>query len=74
MVRYEDTNVFVLKTGYYCLDDEMMKAKTDEAVEQIGEEWLLEQCKDLLKNKVPVLHFYTLGKPHIVYNVLKRLL
>ena len=53
---------------------EMMNAKTDAAVEQIGEEWLLEQCKDLLKNKVPVLHFYTLGKPHIVYNVLKRLL
>jgi len=56
------------------LYDEMMKAKTDEAVEQIGEEWLLEQCKDLLKNKVPVLHFYTLGKPQVIYNVLRRLL
>lgn len=53
---------------------EMMAAKTDQGCDQIGEEWLLAQCKDLLKQKVPVLHFYTLGKPQIVYNVLKKLL
>lgn len=53
---------------------EMMAAKTDQACDQIGEEWLLAQCKDLLQQKVPVLHFYTLGKPQIVYNVLKKLL
>lgn len=53
---------------------DMMSAKTEADVEKVGEEWLLEQCRDLLKNNVPVLHFYTLGKPHIVYNVLKRLL
>lgn len=51
----------------------MMKAKTQEECDRVGEDWLLEQCKDLLKNKVPVLHFYTLGKPQVVYNVLKRL-
>jgi methylenetetrahydrofolate reductase (NADPH) len=48
-------------------------AKTDAACEQIGTEWLLAQCKDLLANGAPVLHFYTLGKPHVVYNVLKEL-
>lgn len=53
---------------------EMMKAKNEAECEKVGEEWLLEQCKDLLKNKVPMLHFYTLGKPHVIYNVLKRLL
>ena len=52
---------------------EMMKAKTEAACEQVGTEWLLHQCRDLLKNNVPVLHFYTLGKPQIVYNVLKQL-
>ena len=51
----------------------MIKAKTEADCEQVGEEWLLMQCRDLLKNKVPVLHFYTLGKPHVVYNVLKKL-
>lgn len=55
------------------LYNEMMKAKTDADCEQVGTEWLLAQCRDLLKNKVPVLHFYTLGKPHVVYNVLKQL-
>lgn len=54
--------------------NEMSKAKDDAACEQIGTEWLLHQCRDLLKNKVPVLHFYTLGKPQVVYNVLKQLL
>jgi len=55
------------------LTKEMLDAKTDEACEQIGEEWLLHQCQDLLKNGVPILHFYTLGKPHMISNVLKRL-
>lgn len=55
------------------LYDEMMKAKNDADCDKIGEEWLYQQCKDLLKNNVPVLHFYTLGKPNVIYNVLKRL-
>lgn len=55
------------------LYNEMNKAKTPEALEQIGEDWLYEQCKDLLTNNTQILHFYTLGKPNIVHNVLKRL-
>jgi methylenetetrahydrofolate reductase (NADPH) len=55
------------------LTKEMLAAKTDEACEKIGEEWLLMQCRDLLQQKVPILHFYTLGKPHVISNVLKKL-
>jgi methylenetetrahydrofolate reductase (NADPH) len=55
------------------LSKAIQDAKTDAALDQVGTEWLLHQCKDLLKNNVPVLHFYTLGKPHIIYNVLKQL-
>lgn len=55
------------------LTKEMLNAKTDLACEQIGEEWLLAQCKDLLKNGAPILHFYTLGKPHVIQNVLEKL-
>jgi methylenetetrahydrofolate reductase (NADPH) len=51
----------------------LTNAKSDAACEQIGTEWLLAQCKDLLANGAPILHFYTLGKPHIVCNVLKEL-
>jgi methylenetetrahydrofolate reductase (NADPH) len=53
--------------------NELLKCKTDADCEQVGEEWLYQQCKDLLANNVPVLHFYTLGKPKMIYNVLKRL-
>lgn len=55
------------------LCNEMMKAKTEADCEQVGTEWLLYQCRDLLKNNSPVLHFYTLGKPRVIYNVLKQL-
>ena len=55
------------------LSNEMMRCKTDEEVEQVGTEWLLMQSKDLKKNGVPVLHYYTLGKPHIISNVVKEL-
>lgn len=55
------------------LCDEMMKARTEADCEKVGTEWLLHQCRDLLKNNVPVLHFYTLGKPEVIYNVLKEL-
>jgi methylenetetrahydrofolate reductase (NADPH) len=48
-------------------------AKSEAACEQIGTEWLLAQCKDLLAHGVPLLHFYTLGKPQVVINVLKQL-
>lgn len=55
------------------LSGEMLKCKTDEDVEKVGEEWLLHQSKDLKNNGVPVLHYYTLGRPLMVGNVVKRL-
>ena len=57
----------------YELTKEMLAAKNEEAIEQIGTEWLLAQCRDLIKAGVPVLHFYTLGKPGVVIKVLKEL-
>lgn len=56
------------------LSNEILKCKTDEEVEQVGEEWLLAQSKDLKKQGVPVLHYYTLGKPHVVANVVKGIM
>jgi methylenetetrahydrofolate reductase (NADPH) len=55
------------------LSNEMLKCKNDEDVEKVGTEWMLEQSRDLKKNGVPVLHYYTLGKPHVVANVVKEL-
>lgn len=56
------------------LSNEIIKCKTDEEVEKVGEEWLLYQSRDLKKAGVPVLHYYTLGKPHIVASVVKELM
>jgi methylenetetrahydrofolate reductase (NADPH) len=55
------------------LSNAITKAKTDEEVEKIGTEWLIQQSKDLKKFGVPVLHYYTLGKPKIIFNVVKEL-
>lgn len=55
------------------LANEIAKCKSDEDVEKVGEEWLLAQSRDLKKNGVPVLHYYTLGRPHMVANVVRDL-
>ena len=44
------------------LTNEVEKCKTDKEVVEIGNQWAIEQCKELLKADVPVLHFYTMGK------------
>lgn len=44
------------------LTDEVEQAKNNEDVKKIGIEWCVQQCKELINAKVPVLHFYTMGK------------
>jgi 5,10-methylenetetrahydrofolate reductase len=51
----------------------LMQTKNEKDAEQVGEEWLLMQVNGLLKAKVPVIHFYTLGKPHVIANVMKKI-
>ena len=55
------------------LSTEIMKCKTDKDVEIVGQEWLLNQSRELKKFGVPILHYYTLGKPHVVANVVKEM-
>ena len=55
------------------LSSEIMKCKTDEEVEIVGQEWLLQQSRELKKAGAPVLHYYTLGKPHVIANVVKEI-
>jgi methylenetetrahydrofolate reductase (NADPH) len=75
---YTKKQVTILPKTFYIdlpaeLSNEMLKCKSDADVEKVGTEWLLLQSKDLKKNGVPVLHYYTLGRPHIVANVVKDL-
>jgi len=56
------------------LSNAIMRCKTDQDCEKVGTEWLTQQSKELKKFGVPVLHYYTLGKPKIVWNVVKEIL
>jgi methylenetetrahydrofolate reductase (NADPH) len=42
------------------LASEVRKCKNDDEVKQVGVEWSIEQCKELILQGVPSLHFYTL--------------
>ena len=55
------------------LSNEILKCKNDAEVEIVGTEWLLQQSKELKAAGVPILHYYTLGKPHMVVNVMKEI-
>ena len=55
------------------LSNEILKCRTDGDCEIVGTEWLIQQCRELRTFGVPVLHYYTLGKPHVIHNVVKEL-
>lgn len=54
------------------LSNAINKCKTDQDCEQVGTEWLIQQSKELKEFGVPVLHYYTLGKPKVIWNVVKE--
>ncbi len=56
------------------LSNEVLKCKTDADVEAVGTKWLIQQSKEIKEFGVPVLHYYTLGKPKIIWNVVKEVL
>lgn len=56
------------------LSKEVIKCKTDADVEKVGIEWLIQQCKELKAFGVPVLHYYTLGKPKLIHDVVKEII
>ena len=51
------------------LSNAINKCKTDAECEQVGTEWLIQQSKELKAAGVPVLHYYTLGKPKVIREV-----
>jgi methylenetetrahydrofolate reductase (NADPH) len=55
------------------LTEEVRKAGNDkEAVRRIGIEWCTAQCRELLYEGVPAVHFYTMGKSTNVVEVLRN--
>jgi methylenetetrahydrofolate reductase (NADPH) len=56
------------------LSNEVLKCKNDEDVEKVGAAWLLTQSRELKKEGVPVLHYYTLGRPNLIADVVKQVM
>lgn len=55
------------------LTQEITKFQNDKnAVYQIGTEWCAQQCKDLIRNGAPAVHFYTMGKSRNITEILKQ--
>jgi len=56
----------VIPKTFHCdlpevLHAEARKCQTDEALKQLGIEWAIQQCRELMQAGVPSLHFYTMG-------------
>lgn len=55
------------------LANEAIRCKTDKEVEELGTQWLIQQSKELKAAGVPVLHYYTLGKPKVIQQVVSAI-
>jgi methylenetetrahydrofolate reductase (NADPH) len=55
------------------LSNAINKCKSDAECEQVGTEWLIQQSKELKAAGVPVLHYYTLGKPKVIRDVCQQI-
>ena len=53
------------------LSAELSRCKNDEAAKEIGIEWCVLQCKELIARGVPSIHFYTFLATDSVYRIAK---
>jgi len=56
------------------LVDAVENAKDNNAVREVGKEWCIHQCKELLEFGIPVLHFYTMGKVATFTEIVKTII
>ena len=55
------------------LANELRKCTTDEEARQVGVEWCIAQCRELIQSGVPSLHFYTLMATDSVRKIAKEI-
>lgn len=55
------------------LTREALKCKNDDEAQQLGVEWCVKQCKELIANGVPSLHFYSVGAIDSIAQVAKNI-
>lgn len=52
---------------------EALKCKTDEELKQVGIEWAIGQCRELMANGAPSLHFYTVSAVDSIEQIAKEI-
>lgn len=55
------------------LTKELLKCKTDHEVQQVGIEWCITQCKELMAHGVPSIHFYSISAVDSIKEVAKAI-
>ncbi|MEJ7647346.1 MAG: methylenetetrahydrofolate reductase [NAD(P)H] [Chryseolinea sp.] len=55
------------------LSDAVEQCKDNIAVKEVGIEWCIQQSKELIRQNVPTLHFYSMGKSDPIYRIAKAL-
>lgn len=55
------------------LSKEMEKCTTDEQVKQLGIEWGIQQCRELMQHGVPSIHFYSMGATESIRAIAKEI-
>lgn len=54
------------------LEREIVKCADNTAVKELGIEWGIQQCKELIEKGVPVLHFYSMGKSDAIQRIARE--
>ena len=57
----------------FALSEELRRCKTDEDVKQVGIEWGVAQCRDLIAHGIASLHFYTLSAVDSIKQIAKQI-
>lgn len=52
---------------------EAVKCKTDEEIKQLGIEWAVNQCKELMGHGAPSLHFYTVSAVDSIEKIAQKI-
>ena len=55
------------------LAHEVQKCTTDEQVRQVGIEWCILQCRELMAHGVPSIHFYSIGAADSIREVARQI-
>jgi methylenetetrahydrofolate reductase (NADPH) len=55
------------------LSQAIEKCRTDQDVRRVGVEWTIQQAKELMQQRVPCLHFYSMGKSGAIKEIASAL-